>query len=97
MQVDFNHPLVSLNGQNAIDETGNETTVGKVLASVLANSNKGNPLKLMGWAKKMWNCEPINLDRADKKMLLDFVENEQSLSNLSKSAIIELIDKNSDD
>jgi len=97
MKVDFNIPLYGLNGNPAVDETGKETTLGKIFASILANSNKGNPLKLMGIAKKMWNAEALQLDRADRKMLVEFVENETQLTNLTKDAIIELIDKKDED
>ena len=92
MQINFNKPLTGLNGQNAIDENGKETTIGKILGSTLASSNKGNPMKLMGWAKKMWDGEVINLDKSDRKMLTDFVENAEELTNLTKNAIIDLLD-----
>lgn len=97
MQIDFNKPLVGLNGRNATDESGLETTIGKIIASILANSNKGNPLKMMGWAKAMWNCEIINFDKADRKVLQEFVENAQELTNLTKNAVLELLDQKDDE
>lgn len=93
MQIDFNKPLIGLNGQAAKDENGSETTLGKILASVLANSNKGNALKFMDWARKMWNGEVLNMDRADRKMLTEFIETSEVFVNLTKDALLDLLNK----
>ena len=92
MIFDFNVTLKNLSGEVIKSETGGDQTVGKLLASTLANTNKGNAMKYFGWAQKLWNCETINLDKADKKSLYEFIEQCDTLTNLGKAQILEILD-----
>jgi len=93
MQFNFNVPLLSLSGDIIKDEKGIEQICGKVLGQALANSNsKENAQKFFGIAKQLWNCETLNLDKADKKSLIEFINNAESLTNLSKSQMIDVLD-----
>ena len=92
MLIDFNLPLKNLSNEPIKTENGEVQTIGKLLGSVLSNSNKGNALKFYGWATALWNDQPINVDRSDKKLLIEFIENCENLTVLGKAQILILID-----
>jgi hypothetical protein len=90
MIYDFNVDLKDLSGA-AIMEDKKPLTIGKLLARSLANQAKGDSLKLYGWAMKMYNCEKLNLDKSDIKVLTEFVESSEAITILAKGQIMELL------
>lgn len=88
--MDFNVSLKGLDGQEVLDEKGQPVKVGKLLASQLAFANKGDALKMFGWAQKLYAGEPLNLDKSDAQTLKTFIESSDSLTVLSKAQMLEV-------
>lgn len=93
MQTNFNVVLTGLDGQPLKDQTGKDQTAGSILAASLVSVSKGQILKFYDWAKKMYNAEPINLDREDRKTLKEFVEQNDQITILAKAQIIEILER----
>jgi hypothetical protein len=91
MNYNFNIALKNLAGETVKDEKNEDLTVGKLLSSSLVNQTKGDSIKYFAWALKMYNCEQINLDASDIKVLSSFVEGNESLTVLAKAQILELL------
>ena len=93
MQYDFNVPLYDLAGNIITDPKGDDITIGKLISNALVNQSKGDALKFHSWAIDMYNCQTINLDRSDVKMLREFIETNETITVLGKAQIFELLDK----
>lgn len=88
MKLDFNFNLIGLDGKEIENEN-----VGKTLARNLSSVAEGDSLKFMDWARKIYNGTELDLDPSDVQTLKAFVEKSQYLNNLSKSMILEVINK----
>lgn len=86
--LDFNQTLKGLDGQEVKDEKSEAITLGKMLAGQLAFSNKGDALKLFNWAQKMYNGEPLELDKSDEATLKTFVKDNEQLTILAKAQLL---------
>ena len=86
--LDFTKPLVGLDGSTIKDETGKELSLGKLLSNQLANTNKGDALKLFTWAQKCFNDQPLDLDPSDRATLKDFINSNESLTVLAKAQLL---------
>lgn len=84
MELDLNFNLKNLSGETLSEEAH----AGKLLANILSSSNKGNSIKLFDWAITLWNKKPIKLDDTDKDILKAFIENSESLTNMSKAQLL---------
>jgi hypothetical protein len=85
-KIELNKPILSLDG--SIIEDSN---LGKLLAQILAASNKGDALKFMAWALKLHAGEAIELDPTDRDVLKNFILGNDQLTNLSKAQLLECI------
>lgn len=83
MKLDFNQPIVGLDG--TVIEGSN---MGKILADQLVISTKGNALKYWEMALKLHRGEEVDLDQADQTMVKDFIEKHESLPNLTKAQLL---------
>lgn len=92
MQFDFNKPVFDLDDKPVKDEAGADITVGQVMARELSRANEGNARKMYDWAKQMQKGQPVYLDREDKKKLIEFFEGLKTISNLSKSQILDILE-----
>lgn len=86
--LDFTKPLVGLDGNPVRDIDDKEITLGKLLSGQLAQSNKGDALKLFTWAQKCFNGEQLDLDPSDTQTLKDFIKNNESLTVLAKAQLL---------
>lgn len=86
--LDFTKPLVGLDGVSVKDIDDKEITLGKLLSGQLAQSNKGDALKLFTWAQKCFNGEQLDLDPSDTQTLKDFIKNNESLTVLAKAQLL---------
>lgn len=86
--LDFTKPLVGLDGVSVKDIDDKEITLGKLLSGQLAQSNKGDALKLFTWAQKCYNGEQLDLDPSDETTLKDFIKNNESLTVLAKAQLL---------
>lgn len=86
--LEFNKLLVGLDGQPVKDNEDRGVSLGMLLSSQLAQSNKGDALKLFTWAQKMYNGDTLDLDPSDKQTLEDFIKNSEALTVLAKAQLL---------
>jgi len=86
--LDFNQTLKGLDGEAVKDMDGKEVAVGKLLASQLASSNKGDALKMFTWAQKVYAGEQLDLDPSDTSTLKSFVKDNEQLTVLAKAQLL---------
>lgn len=86
--LDFSKHLVGLDGVSVKDIDDKEITLGKLLSGQLAQSNKGDALKLFTWAQKCYNGEQLDLDPSDETTLKEFIKNNESLTVLAKAQLL---------
>lgn len=84
----FEQPLKGLDGVELKDEKDQAVTLGKLLASQLAFTNKGDALKLFTWAQKLYDGKPLDLDKSDETVLKDFIKGNEQLTNIAKAQIL---------
>lgn len=68
-----------------------EANAGKLVAKLLAESNKGDALKMFAWAKELHSGGSLKLDPTDVTMLKDFILSNEMLTNLAKAQIVEIL------
>ena len=69
-------------------------SLGKLLASALSQSAKGDSLKMFNWAMKFYGDEPITVDESDYKVLENFINSaEHPLTHLVKAQILQAMEK----
>lgn len=88
MLLNFNFHLVGLDG---VEIKNGEA--GKIIASALANSTKGDPLKYWDWANKLYRGESLDLDPSDVAKLKTFIESDEGFTMLAKAQFFEVFDK----
>lgn len=84
MKIQLNKNLIGLDGQ-VIDQSN----MGKLLATILSSSNKGDALKFWSWAVKLHAGEQLDLDPSDAETLKNFVKESEQLTILSKAQILQ--------
>jgi hypothetical protein len=92
MQLDFNKPLLQLDGTPAKDQFNEEVSLGKLLGNQLASHNQGDAVKIIGWAQKCFRGYTVEVDKSDFKTLKDFIASSQQLTNLMKAQMLEVCD-----
>lgn len=86
--LDFNQSMKGLDGKEVTDYDGNPVTLGKLLSTQLASTNKGDALKLFTWAQKCYNGESLDLDPSDESTLKEFIKNNDQLTVLAKAQLL---------
>jgi len=89
-QLDFNVPLKQLDGTE-ISDMGKPLTIGRILSSQFASATKGDALKLFGWATKLYDGKPLDLDESDKEVFKEFIKNSDQLTNLTKAQALQVL------
>ena len=88
MKIDTNKALVGLDGQKIKD-----TNIGKTLATHLANTGKGDAIKLIGWAMKLYVGEVIDIDKSDQGTLKAFIKDSETITNLCKAQLLDCFEE----
>lgn len=70
--------------------------IGKIIANVLVQGAKGDPLKFFTWAMKLNSKETLELDPSDVNTLKEFVTNHETLTILLKAQTLNLIDSSAE-
>jgi hypothetical protein len=83
MKINLNHNLLGLDGKEIA-----ESNLGKLIASVLASSNKGDAAKMWHWATKLHAGEELELDPSDVETLKGFIKENEQLTVLSKAQVL---------
>lgn len=63
-------------------------TLGKVLGSALVSGSKGDPIKYLDWALKLYNEGKIEVDDADFEAIKEFIKNNDGLTILAKGQLL---------
>lgn len=88
--LDFSKLLTGLDGSVVNDELGKPVSLNKILASELAMSSKGDPLKYWDWAKKLNAGKTLELDPSDVGTLKEFIKNSERLTIMPKAQMLEI-------
>lgn len=88
MKLNLNKPCLQLNGK-PLEDT--ELTLGQMFANMLVSGAKGDLLKFYGWGIKLTANETLTLDKADLKVMKEFVESNENTSILLRAQILEAI------
>jgi hypothetical protein len=80
MKLNLNHSLIGLDGKEIA-----ESNLGKLVANILATSNKGDAAKMWHWALKLHAGEELELDPSDVETLKTFIKENEQLTVLSKA------------
>lgn len=86
--LDFTKQLLGLDGNPILDSDGKSLSLGHLLSVQLAQSSKGDALKLFTWAQKMYNGDQLDLDPSDESTLKDFIKNNEALTVLAKAQLL---------
>ena len=85
MTLDFNFNLKSLDGA----ELEPPQNAGKHLATAMVSQPHGNALKMWDWAVALHNGKPIDVDKSDYETIYKFVDQNASLTILTKHQVLE--------
>lgn len=80
MKINMNVPILGLDGTELPN-----TNIGKVVAEMLANSAKGDALKLWHWAQNLYAGKALDLDPSDSETLKTFIRENEQLTILAKA------------
>lgn len=83
MKLNLNHNLLGLDGQEIAD-----SNLGKLVANILATTNKGDAAKMWHWALKLHAGEELELDPTDAETLKSFVKENEQLTVLAKAQFL---------
>lgn len=86
-KFDFTKHLLDANGQATQEPMVN------ILKQFIATETKGEPVKLYGWVKQLnEGAGVLELDKADKKTLVEMVQNSDRLFVLAKGQLLEILE-----
>lgn len=86
MKLNLDLPVTNLAGE-AIEGSN----LGKIFADVLARSSKGDSIKLMDWALKLFNGQEIEINSEDSLLFKNLVEQNEEITILVKAQILKLL------
>lgn len=95
LNLDFN--IVGLDGRQIMIQSDGgikkAPTAAELVASEMAKSNTGDPIKMMSIALKLYDVKRVEVDKSDLGLVRDFVSKSTSFTNLAKYQILEAMDK----
>lgn len=84
-KINLNLPLLDVEGK----EVGQN--LNKLLANILMTGSSNDPIKLFEMALKLMTDGVLELDTADKELLILFIKNSETLTILGKGRLLEVI------
>jgi hypothetical protein len=88
MKIDFNFSLLDLDG-NPIENAN----VGKIIANILVQQSKGDPLKFWDWALDLNKGVALDLDSSDQETFKNFIKDNEQLTIIAKAQILKSLKK----
>lgn len=88
MELKFNRQVIGLNGQPL---EGENNSLSKIIANVLAYATSGPATKFMDWARELYRTGIITVDRTDAEVLEGFIKHSETLPNITKEQALEVI------
>ena len=67
------------------------SNLGKLVAQVLVQGNKGDALKIWHWAQKLHAGEPLELDPSDAETFKNLIKENETLTILTKAQALACI------
>lgn len=92
MKLNFNIPMLNLDGKPTEDTAGDQVQIGKILASELSQAREGDAVKFWDWALKLHRGETLDLDRSDQSTLKEFVKQSKGMAML-KAQLLDVFEK----
>ncbi len=83
MKISLNKPCLGLDGNHFTNDS-----LGKILGQSLALQSKGDAIKLIDWAGKLYKGEDLELDRSDFNWLKEFISNSESIFVIAKGPLL---------
>ncbi len=84
--LDFNVPLVDVNGEPSKDGR----TLAQTLSEIIAMETEGKTLKLYGWHKTLQVGSPLELDESDTKDLEKLITEHPKVFVFVKGQLLEI-------
>jgi hypothetical protein len=88
MKIDFNFSLLDLDG-NPIENAN----VGKLIANILVQQSKGDPLKFWDWALDLNKGKELDLDSSDQETFRNFIKENEQITIIAKAQILKALKK----
>ncbi len=79
--IDLNFKVKSLDGTEL-------EYAGKLVANALVSQTKGDAVKYLGWALKLYEGKSLDLDKSDTDNLKNFIKDNDNLTVLSKGQVL---------
>lgn len=87
-KYDFSGPICQFNGTKI---EGNN--LAKILAQILGADNKVIPArKAMIWGTSLEKNDILEIDDADKKIIISFIESTETVGNLVKGQLLSVLE-----
>jgi hypothetical protein len=83
MKLNLNKSILGLDGKEIP-----EVTLGKVVAQVIAQENKGDAVKKWYWATKLYGGEEIDLNPEEEKEFKEMIKNNETLTVMAKAQVL---------
>ena len=83
MKLNLNKSVIGLDGQEI-----EGTNLGKVVAQVIAQDNKGDAVKKWYWATKLYGGEEIDLSPDDHEAFKEMIKTNEALTVMAKAQIL---------
>jgi hypothetical protein len=91
MKIKLKETLKGLDGKDL--KTGEKTlTIGEVLANIIINAKINGKMKVYSLAHKAYNDEVLELDEADKTLVKNILEADDSHSALATGQLLVLLE-----
>jgi len=90
MKLDLGKELLGLDGKPVMDGD-KPLLMSKFVAGLLAAGQTDDAVKFMDWALKLYNEGSIEIDESDKEKLLAFLNENKTMTNLAKGAIMKTV------
>lgn len=91
MNINLKQPICNLKGEPLKDNEGEILTFGRALANILAGSKTKGGMKLFILAKKCFEQDVIEIDKADLGLIKNEVKSSEVYSGILVTAQCELL------
>lgn len=95
MKLNFNVPVLQLDGTPYKESNGDDVLLSTVLVNALSQHTEGiEPLKALDWMLKMKKGESLDLDRADLDKLKKLIDSGfKGMAVLLRGRLLEVFEK----
>lgn len=91
IKINLNKPFLNIDGE-VLKNGETDSNMGKSVGNYLAQTNKGNAIKLFALAIDFHKTGEVEVDEADFKTIRDMVETNDGFANLAKAQVLKEMD-----